>query len=147
DARFLERQPWGLAATPPGKRPLLLHFHPLVIYRHRVLKQADLVLALYLHASRFSLADKRADFGFYDPLTTGDSTLSAAVQSIVAAEVGHAALALRYFERMLYVDLADLHSNTADGVHIASAGGTWQALVGGFGGMRDDGGRLRLDPR
>ena len=89
----------------------------------------------------------RADFDFYDPLTTGDSTLSAAVQSIVAAQVGHADLARRYFERMLWVDLADLHANTADGVHIASTGGTWQALVGGFGGMRDDGGVLRFDPR
>src|SRR5690606_38122625 len=78
DARFLAREPWDVAATPPEKRPLLLHFHPLVIYRHQVLKQTDLVLALYLQAYRFSLADKRADFDFYDPLTTGDSTLSAA---------------------------------------------------------------------
>jgi len=147
DARFLDREPWDLAATPREKRPLLLHYHPLVIYRHQVLKQADLVLALYLHSRQFSLAEKRADFDFYDPLTTGDSTLSAAVQSIIAAEVGHADLAMTYFERMLYVDLADLHANTADGVHIASAGGTWQALVGGFGGLRDDGGTLRFDPR
>ncbi|HET8985105.1 MAG TPA: glycosyl hydrolase family 65 protein, partial [Trueperaceae bacterium] len=147
DAGFLRREPWDITATPPEKRPLLLHYHPLVIYRHRVLKQADLVLALYLQAHRFSLEDKRADFDFYDPLTTGDSTLSAAVQSIIAAEVGHADLAMTYFQRMLYVDLADLHANTADGVHIASTGGTWQALVGGFGGMRDDGGALRFDPR
>jgi alpha,alpha-trehalose phosphorylase len=147
DAGFLRREPWDIAATPPEKRPLLLHFHPLVIYRHRVLKQADLVLALYLQSHRFSLEDKRADFDFYDPLTTGDSTLSAAVQSIIAAEVGHSELAMTYFHRMLYVDLADLHANTADGAHIASTGGTWQALVGGFGGMRDDGGTLRFDPR
>ncbi len=147
DARFLEREPWDLRSTPPEKRPLLLHYHPLVIYRHQVLKQADLVLALYLYAREFGLVEKRADFDFYDPLTTGDSTLSAAVQSIVAAEVGHADLAMAYFERMLYVDLGDHHANTADGVHIASAGGTWQAVVGGFGGMRDDGGELRFDPR
>ncbi len=147
DARFLEREPWDFANEPRAKRPLLLHYHPLVIYRHQVLKQADLVLALYLHARLFDLAQKRADFDFYDPLTTGDSTLSAAVQSIIAAEVGHADLAMSYFERMLYVDLADLHANTADGVHVASVGGAYQALVGGFGGMRDDGGELRFDPR
>ncbi len=147
DARFMDREPWDLAATPPDQRPLLLHYHPLVIYRHQVIKQADLVLALYLYASEFTLAEKRADFDFYDPLTTGDSTLSAAVQSILAAEVGHADLAMAYFERMLYVDLSDSHHNTADGVHIASAGGTWQAVVGGFAGMRDDGGELRFDPR
>src|SRR5690606_7052135 len=80
DAGFLHREPWDLAATPPEKRPLLLHFHPLVIYRHQVLKQADLVLALYLQARLFGLEQKRRDFDFYDPLTTGDSTLSAAVQ-------------------------------------------------------------------
>ncbi len=147
DARFMDREPWDIPGTPPEKRPLLLHYHPLVIYRHQVLKQADLVLAMYLHALEFTPAEKRAAFDFYDPLTTGDSTLSAAVQSTMAAEVGHPDLAADYFERMLYVDLADKHGNAADGVHIASAGGTWQAVVGGFGGMRDDGGRLRFDPR
>jgi len=147
DARFMDREPWDIPGTPPEKRPLLLHYHPLVIYRHQVLKQADLVLALFLYALEFTPVEKRAAFDFYDPLTTGDSTLSAAVQSIMAAEVGHHDLADTYFERMLYVDLADKHGNAADGVHIASAGGTWQAVVAGFGGMRDDGGRLRFDPR
>ncbi len=147
DARWLEREPWDFAGTPPTKYPLLLNFHPLVIYRHQVLKQADLVLALYLQSRLFSLEEKRADFDYYDPLTTGDSSLSAAVQAIIAAEVGRPELAYAHFEQMLYADLADLHSNTADGVHVASTGGTWQALVAGFGGMRDDGGTVRLDPR
>ncbi len=147
DARWLEREPWDLAATPPEKRPLLLHYHPLVIYRHRVLKQADLVLALYLHSRLFTLEEKRRDFDHYDPLTTGDSSLSAAVQSIIAAEVGYPELAMEHFEQMLYTDLADLHANAADGVHVAAAGGAWQALVAGFGGMREDGGMLRFDPR
>ncbi len=147
DARWLEREPWDIAGTPPEKRPLLLHFHPLVIYRHQVLKQADLVLALYLQSHRFSLEQKRRDFDYYDPLTTGDSSLSAAVQAILAAEVGYPDLALSHFEAMLYTDLADLHGNTADGVHVASTGGTWQALVSGFGGVRDDDGTVRLDPR
>ncbi|MFA7459661.1 MAG: HAD-IA family hydrolase [Trueperaceae bacterium] len=147
DARWLERERWDFEGTPASKRPLLLHFHPLVIYRHQVLKQTDLVLALYLQSGLFTLPQKRADFDYYDPLTTGDSSLSAAVQSIVAAEVGHAELALTHFEQMLYTDLADLHANTADGVHVASAGGTWQAVVAGFGGVREDGGVLRFDPR
>ncbi len=147
DARWLEREPWDFANTPPEKRPLLLHYHPLVIYRHQVLKQADLVLALYLQAHRFTLEQKRRDFDFYEPLTTGDSSLSAAVQAILAAEVGHPEQATAHFEQLLYTDLANLHGNTVDGVHVASAGGTWQAVVCGFGGMRDDGGALRFDPR
>ncbi len=89
DQHFLEREVWDLAATPPDKRPLLLHYHPLVIYRFQVLKQADVVLALFLQGDQFSVEEKRADFEYYDPITTGDSTLSAVVQSIIAAEVGY----------------------------------------------------------
>jgi alpha,alpha-trehalose phosphorylase len=147
DLHFLEREVWDLANTPLEKRPLLLHYHPLVIYRFQVLKQADVVAALFLQGELFTSEQKRADFEYYDPVTTGDSTLSGVVQSIIAAEVGYDDLALRYFMGALFVDLADLHHNSADGVHVASAGGVWSALVYGFGGFRDHGGRFTLDPR
>ncbi|GAA1708739.1 glycosyl hydrolase family 65 protein [Isoptericola hypogeus] len=147
DSHFLERELWDLAATPPSKRPLLLHYHPLVIYRYQVLKQADVVLALFLQGQHFTAEEKLADFEYYDPLTTGDSTLSGVVQSIVAAEVGYHELALEYFTSSLFVDLANLHDNASDGVHVASAGGTWSALAFGFGGMRDHDGVLTFDPR
>jgi alpha,alpha-trehalose phosphorylase len=147
DHVFLEREIWDLENTPDDKRPLLLHFHPLVIYRYQVLKQADVVLALFLQGNHFSDEDKLADFEYYDPLTTGDSTLSAVVQAILAAEVGYQDLALEYFTEATFVDLADLHHNAADGVHVASAGGVWTALVCGFGGMRDHFGELSFDPR
>ncbi|WP_342372820.1 glycosyl hydrolase family 65 protein [Propioniciclava soli] len=147
DEHFLSRELWDVPNTPDDKLPLLLHFHPLVIYRFQVLKQADVVLALFLQGDQFSAAEKKADFDYYDPITTGDSSLSAAVQAIMAAEGGYPDLALRYFWSSLYVDLADLHANAVDGVHIAAAGGTWAALVHGFAGMRDHGGRLTFDPR
>ncbi|MFK5584989.1 glycoside hydrolase family 65 protein [Serinicoccus sp. LYQ131] len=147
DSHFLEREVWDLDATPAHTRPLLLHYHPLVIYRFQVLKQADVVLALYLAGDAFTAEQKLADFDYYDPITTGDSTLSAVVQSIVAAEVGYHDLALRYFYAGLFVDLADGHGNASDGVHVASTGGVWSALVAGFGGMRDHDGELTLDPR
>lgn len=147
DDAFLDKQVWDFEGTPAENYPLLLHYHPLVIYRHQVLKQSDTVLALYLLASQFSTEDKRANFDYYDAITTGDSSLSAAAQSIVAAEVGHAELAADYFSRLLEIDLSDLHSNTDAGLHIASLGGTWSALVMGFGGLRDDTGILRFSPR
>ncbi|GAA1995210.1 glycoside hydrolase family 65 protein [Microbacterium pumilum] len=147
DEVFLEREVWDLEHTPPEQRPLLLHFHPLVIYRYQVLKQADVVLALFLQGNHFSAEEKLADFEYYDPLTTGDSTLSAVVQAILAAEVGYQDLALEYFQKSIFVDLADLHHNASDGVHVASAGGVWTALVSGFGGMRDHFGELSFDPR
>jgi len=147
DAMFLEREVWDLENTPDEQRPLLLHFHPLVIYRFQVLKQADVVLALFLQGNHFTAEEKLANFDYYDPLTTGDSTLSAVVQSVLAAEVGYQDLAREYFEQSLFVDLGDLHRNASDGVHVASAGGVWTALVSGFGGMRDHGGELSFDPR
>ncbi|RKT33388.1 alpha,alpha-trehalose phosphorylase [Microbacterium sp. AG1240] len=147
DSVFLEREIWDLEHTPADQRPLLLHFHPLVIYRYQVLKQADVVLALFLQGNHFTAGEKLADFEYYDPLTTGDSTLSAVVQAILAAEVGYQDLALEYFRESIFVDLADLHNNAADGVHVASAGGVWTALVSGFGGMRDHFGDLTFDPR
>jgi alpha,alpha-trehalose phosphorylase len=147
DDLFLEREVWDLPNTPPELRPLLLHYHPLVIYRFQVLKQADVVLALFLQGDRFTTEAKRADFEYYDPITTGDSTLSAVVQSIIAAEVGYHEVALSYFHDALYVDLANLHGNTIDGMHIASTGGVWSALAFGFGGMRDFGDQLSFDPR
>ncbi len=137
DDFFLDREVWDLPNTPMSLRPLMLHYHPLVIYRFQVLKQADVVLALFLQGDRFSLQEKRKDFEYYDPITTGDSTLSAVVQSIVASEVGYHEAALRYFHDALYVDLGDLHGNTSDGMHVASTGGVWTALAFGFGGMRD----------
>lgn len=147
DEDFLKREVWDLANTPPEWMPLLLHYHPLVIYRFQVLKQADAILALFMAGDAFTPGQKRADYEYYDPITTGDSTLSAVVQSIVAAEVGYQDRALALFMEGIFVDLADLHHNTADGVHIASAGGAWNALVYGFGGLRDYQGRISLDPR
>ena len=147
DDLFLERERWDLDLLPKSKRPLLLHFHPLVIYRFQVLKQADVVLALFLQGDRFTADQKLANFEYYDLITTGDSTLSAVVQSIIAAEVGHRQLAIDYFRQGLFVDLADLHRNTSDGVHIASTGGVWNALVYGFTGLRDHGGVFSFDPR
>lgn len=147
DALFDQRELWDLENTPAEKRPLLLHFHPLVIYRFQVLKQADVVMALFLQGNEFSDEEKRADFDYYDPITTGDSTLSAVVQSIIAAEVGYHELAYDYFLAGLFVDLANLHHNTSDGMHIASTGGVWAALVNGFAGMREYDGVVQFDPR
>ena len=147
DDFFLDREVWDLSRTPAENRPLMLHYHPLVIYRFQVLKQADVVLAMFLHGDRFTPEEKKANFEYYDPITTGDSTLSAVVQSIVAAEVGYHDAALDYFRRAAYVDLADLHGNTVDGLHVASAGGVWSAMIFGFAGMGDRNGRLSFDPR
>ncbi len=147
DSEFLKLEPWEWETTPPEDFPLLLHYHPLVIYRHQVLKQADVVLAMFLRSERFPIEQKRRNFDFYDPITTGDSSLSACVQAVVAAEVGYDELALEYFGRALYLDLCDSHQNTADGVHVANAGGVWAGIVNGFAGFVEQGNHVEFTPR
>ena len=147
DEHFLERKRWDFENTPPEKHPLLLHYHPLELYRHQVIKQTDVVLATYLAGEHFSAEEKRRTFDYYDPLTTGDSTLSACVQSVIASEVGYADAALGYFMDASTVDLHDTHGNTADGIHVATCGGTWLALVAGFAGLRDSDGDVSFRPR
>ncbi len=146
DDDFLNLEPWDFAGTPPSKYPLLLHFHPLVIYRHQVLKQADVVLAMALRSDQFPADVRRRNFDYYDPITTGDSSLSACVQAMAAAQIGYSEVALRYFREALYVDLADLHHNTRDGVHVASCGGVWGTVAFGFAGMYETGTALSFDP-
>jgi alpha,alpha-trehalose phosphorylase len=147
DDSFLEKEIWDCAQTAPEKFPLLLHYHPLVLYRHQVIKQADVVMAMFLLGHDSSQEEKKRNFDYYDPLTTRDSSLSSCIQSIVAAEIGYADKAFDYFVDAALVDLADIGGNVIDGVHIASMGGTWMALVYGFGGMRDHDGRLSFRPR
>jgi alpha,alpha-trehalose phosphorylase len=147
DEHFLEKEHWDIENTPPERFPLLLHHHPLVIYRHMVIKQADIVLAMFLLGNEFSFEQKKRNFEYYDPLTTGDSSLSVCIQSIVASEVGRRDLVLKYIEYAVLMDLADVAGNVEDGVHIASVGGTWMSIVYGIAGMRDYNGKITFNPR
>lgn len=146
DDTFLDREIWDLESTPAENFPLLLHYHPLAIYRRQVLKQADVVMAMFLLGNEFDMEQKRRNFAYYDPLTTGDSSLSAGIQSIVASEIGREKDACRYFDFALLMDLADVSGDVSNGVHVASSFGAWMALVFGFGGVRDFDGKLTIDP-
>jgi alpha,alpha-trehalose phosphorylase len=144
---FTRRRHWDFEATRPDQYPLLLHFPYYELYRSQVVKQADLVLALYLCGDRFDDEEKLRNFNYYDAITVRDSSLSACTQAVVAAEVGHLELAYDYFGEAALIDLRDLAENTRDGMHIASLGGTWLVAVAGFGGMRDHDDKLAFAPR
>lgn len=146
DDSFLEKAPWDFAGTLKDQYPLLHHFHPLNIYRHQVLKQADVVLALLLLGHHFSLAEKKRNFDFYEKLSTHDSSLSVSVHGILAAELGYIDKAYFYFMQTARMDLDDLHGNVRDGVHCAAMAGSWLGLVQGFGGMRVADGVLTFAP-
>lgn len=136
DDSFLDKTPWDFENTPKENYPLLLHYHPLVIYRHQVCKQADLVLAEFLLNHKFDIEQKRRDYDFYEKVTTHDSSLSSCIFSIMASEVGYHDKAYKYFMETATMDLTDSHGNTKDGIHAANMAGAGMCLVNGFAGMR-----------
>ncbi|MEU4154269.1 glycosyl hydrolase family 65 protein [Streptomyces sp. NPDC026659] len=148
-AGFTRYQRWDFAGTRPDQYPLMLNFPYFDLYRKQVVKQADLILALYTCDTCFDDEQIARDFAYYEPLTVRDSSLSACCQAVIAAQTGHLRLAYAYTTEAALMDLHDLEHNTRDGLHIASLAGTWMALVVGFGGMRRPVGRsgLRFAPR
>jgi alpha,alpha-trehalose phosphorylase len=136
DDSFLEKEVWDFENVPKENYPLLLHYHPLVIYRHQVCKQADVVLALFLLGNKFSLEQKRKDYDYYEKVTTHDSSLSACIFSIVANDIGYHEKAYDYFIKTARMDLDDYQGNTHHGVHTANMAGSWMCIVNGFAGMR-----------
>ncbi|HUY42483.1 MAG TPA: glycosyl hydrolase family 65 protein [Acidimicrobiales bacterium] len=145
--RFTEHEVWDFAATTSEQYPLLLHFPYFDLYRKQVTKQADLVLAMFLRSDAFTPEQKRTNFEYYEQLTVRDSSLSACCQSVMAAEVGHLALAYDYLAEAALMDLDNLEHNTRDGLHMASLAGTWIGLVAGLGGMREHGPTLKFAPQ
>jgi alpha,alpha-trehalose phosphorylase len=144
---FTRYRRWDFEATRAEEYPLLLHYPYYLLYSSQVVKQADLVLALYLCGDQFTPEQKRRDFDYYEAITVRDSSLSASIQAIVAAEVGHLDLAFEYFLETALIDLHDRAGNTADGLHLAALAGALHVAVAGFGGMRDHGDVLAFSPR
>lgn len=146
DDAFLNKPVWDFANTPKDRYPLMMHYHALQLNRHQVLKQADLVMAMYTLGHRFASWEKLRNFRYYEPLTTHDSSLSACIHGIVGAELGDLDRAHAYFAQTARVDLDDLHANTKDGIHTASMAGSWLMIAAGFAGMRQVDGELRFRP-
>jgi alpha,alpha-trehalose phosphorylase len=144
---FTRYRRWDFEATPQEQYPLLLHYPYYLLYSSQVVKQADLVFALYVCGDCFSDEQRARDFEYYERITVRDSSLSACVQAIVAAQVGQVDLAFDYLNETAFIDLRDLAFNTKDGVHLAALAGCWQVAVAGFGGMRDHGPTLAFSPR
>ncbi len=148
DRGFTKHDVWNFeASAKTDGYPLLLHAPYFDIYRKQVIKQADLVLAMHWCGDAFTAEQKARAFAYYERLTVRDSSLSACTQAVLAAETGHLELAHDYLAEAALMDLRDLEHNARDGLHIASLAGAWIALIAGFGGMRDHGGRLSFRPQ
>ncbi|MDF2612462.1 MAG: treP [Clostridia bacterium] len=136
DDTFLSKAVWDFENTPKDKYPLLLHYHPLYIYRHQVCKQADTVLAHFLLEDEEKLSTIQNSFDYYEKITTHDSSLSTCIFSIVASKLGNIRKAYDYFMQTTRLDLDNTHHNTKDGIHTANMGGTYMGMVYGFAGLR-----------
>jgi alpha,alpha-trehalose phosphorylase len=145
DDTFLNKDIWDFENTPKDKYPLLLHYHPLTLYRYQVCKQADTILAHFLLEDEQDLETMRNSYNYYEKVTTHDSSLSSCVFSIMASKLGYEEKAYNYFIETARMDLDNTHGNTKDGLHMANMGGTWMAIIFGFGGLRmkEDGLHLR----
>jgi len=136
DDGFLAKPRFDFAALPADRFPLLLHYHPMVLYRHQLCKQGDVVQAMVMAGDVQPLTLKARNLAYYEPLTTHDSTLSATAFAILAAETGAEMRALAYHRDSAFVDLEDRHGNTSHGAHLAALAGSWLALVQGWAGLR-----------
>ena len=103
---------------------------------YQITKQSDVVTLMNLFFDRFTEAEARKAYAFYEPRTVHDSSLSFAPHAVMAARLGMTDEAYRYFRECAYLDIADTQLNSISGVHFANLGGTWQAVVFGFGGVR-----------
>jgi alpha,alpha-trehalose phosphorylase len=134
DTSFITKKTWDFEHTPVDHYPLLLHYHPLTIYRHKVLKQADTVLAHFLLNNR-PIEVMTNSYAYYEPLTTHDSSLSSCIYASQAARLGLLDEAYKHFKETLALDLDNTHKNTQIGLHIANLGGMYLAIIYGFIGL------------
>ncbi|MBD2737852.1 beta-phosphoglucomutase [Nostoc paludosum FACHB-159] len=110
--------------------------------KYQVLKQPDVLMLLYLMrgSADFPYSEKalQTNWDYYAPRTdiTYGSSLGPAVHAILASDLNISNEAYKLFMQAAMVDLEDNRGNTADGIHGATAGGVWQAVIFGFGGIQ-----------
>lgn len=113
----------------------------------QVVKQADVVMLLYLLEHKFSKEVKKANYDYYEKRTLHDSSLSLSTHSILASDIDEKDLAYKLFQEATKIDLGENMKTSDHGIHAASLGGLWQIVVNGFGGLRMVGGNLRINPK
>ena len=104
---------------------------------------------MMLFPKEFSKSQIEENYDYYEPITTHDSSLSAAVHGIMAAKIGRIDEAEAFLQRVIDIDLDPEKRGAEEGIHIANCGGLWQLVVYGFAGMNsalwDD--KIEFTPR
>ena len=143
---FFDLPHTDIAAVPQSEFPLYEHWSYDRIYRTDMIKQPDVLMMLYLYNSSFSRSVKEVNYGYYQPRTIHESSLSPAIHSILAAELGRMDEAVDLFGFATRLDLDNYNCNTREGLHITSIAMAWANIVYGFAGLRSDGDRLSFAP-
>ena len=104
----------------------------------QILKQPDVLMLLYLLRQAYDYNTLKVNWDYYTQRTdhTYGSSLGPAIHAVLACDLNNPTEAYTHFLRAALVDLEDVRLNAAEGIHAASAGGVWQAVVLGFGGVR-----------
>jgi kojibiose phosphorylase len=135
---FFDREDVNLEDYEPRTRSMQALLGIEATNQKQILKQADVLMLMYLLREQFDHKTIRANWEYYTPRTDHSygSSLGPAIQSIIACDLDQSAEAYHHFIRAAMVDIEDVRGNASEGIHAASAGGVWQAIVFGFGGIR-----------
>ncbi len=143
---YLDKDLRPVSTLDPSERPLNQHWSWDKILRSPFIKQADVLQGIYFLDDQFTLAEKKRNFDFYEPMTVHESSLSACIYGIIAAEIGEEDKAVSLYSRTARLDLDNYNNDTADGLHITSMSGGWLSIVQGFAGLRHHQGQLSFKP-
>lgn len=133
---FLDKDLMPVTDLNPADLPLNQHWSWDKILRSCFIKQADVLQGIYYFSDEFTWEEKQKNFNFYEPMTVHESSLSASIHAILAAELGMEEKALEMYERTARLDLDNYNNDTEDGLHITSMTGSWLAIVQGFAQMK-----------
>lgn len=147
DDTFINKPIWDIENTSQDDFPLLLHHHPLELYRYQICKQPDVVLANYLYPQYENGTYIKNSYYYYKKITTHDSSLSSTIFSIAASRLNLSEEALEFFGDSAYLDLDNLKKNTEDGIHTANMGGCYLAIIFGFAGLEIKNNFLSINPK
>lgn len=132
-------------ATPPFAADILLGVER--VRRSQLIKQPDVLMLHHLVPHEVATGSLDPNLDYYGPRTTHGSSLSPAIMAALYARAGRFEKALPLLRHAARIDLDDLTNMTSGGLHLASLGGAWVALLTGFVGARVQDGVLHLDPR